>query len=530
MPGPAIPVSHDHCKEVRLRVAGGLFLFLTLSLGGSAWGQDVPRFGLPPLAHTYHRPGGVQSLAMRWDEVCGESLRWYELAADESSAPLVVFEFGRTADGLRPLEERPTVFLLGGADGISLVGSESVLHIARDLLCALEELNPDLCVIAVPFAAPEALERCLEGGPGATQEGACDLDGDGLILEMLREAPGGLWTRSSDARFLVPARPGDYPRYERRVEGAQGRPGLTGLEGHFPVGWEARPGAEPPLADPRHRALASLMLERRTALVLSFAGSHGGVRRPEAAGAQESSCHADLAHAFAVAMRGNDVRCEAPELAGSLLDWVETVIEAPALELSVWGPPEARAMENTLGDDPWRRLPEPLAADLAWGRWVDEDRAGIGFVEWRRVELGRGERALVGGWAPRTRFNPPEEHLERVLEPVPAFVRSVLAQLPSMEVGIVEQERDGDMVHLRVRVTATGELPLAFGESRPWIRLDVPVGVECVAGAQERELRGLHAGGGGMLLEWQLLAPEGATLSVSCGGPFSATRTREVRP
>lgn len=120
------------------------------------------------------------------------------LPASRSGRAAPALQFG--APGPRPLAERPTVFLLGGLDGVSLAGAEGVLRAADELLRARDALPPAVAFVCVPWAAPDGLARTLAGDPcdgrdrlaldddgdlALDEDGPDDVDGDGQILEML---------------------------------------------------------------------------------------------------------------------------------------------------------------------------------------------------------------------------------------------------------------------------------------------------------------------------------------------------------
>ncbi|MEZ6020850.1 MAG: hypothetical protein R3F17_12330 [Planctomycetota bacterium] len=108
-----------------------------------------------------------------------------------------------------------------------------------------------------------------------------DLDGDGLVLEMLVEDRLGPWTPSEDARFLVLAKNGQGPRY-RRLRGVRSKgekKHLARIERCFLRSGKSsdwRPKAAEPLA----LALRQLFRTRSVAGVLVFGGNHGGIAYP----------------------------------------------------------------------------------------------------------------------------------------------------------------------------------------------------------------------------------------------------------
>jgi hypothetical protein len=87
-----------------------------------------------------------------------------DLGSSFGGRPLFALQFGGKAP--LPLSERTTIFLLGGLDGRSLCGSESVLAVVDALLATPESLPPNVTFVAIPWASPDGLARRLANGTG----------------------------------------------------------------------------------------------------------------------------------------------------------------------------------------------------------------------------------------------------------------------------------------------------------------------------------------------------------------------------
>jgi hypothetical protein len=507
-----------------------------------------------------------------------------ELPATGTGLPIPAFAFG--APGPSPLLERPTVFLLGGLDGISLAGAEAVLATCAHLLSEPDRLARGVAYVAVPWGSPEALTEIRagrgvegkdltptddDGDDAVDEDGPDDLDGDGKILWMLVEDPTGPWVRSSDPRFLAPAREGDAPRFrlarEGRDDDGDGKynedgPGGIAYDRSFPLGW--RPGASPhaaelPLELPPCRALADLALARKTAAVLLFQGDHGGLARPGATRALPWPEESDSA-AFGLAGRlfakatGRTVEGPWPVAAvrgadrpGSAIDWFYAVPGALALEVAAWGPTVERPLEpqnvgftdarfeSSRGAGAASGPLDPSASDQAWGRWLDNLRGGIGFVDWHPVELGEGARALVGGFEPTSRQNPPERCLASALAGLPEFVVDLSRSLPALEILVVETRREGDVCTIRTRVRNAGALPTGgavrgLGAVGVRIELDLPAGARLLAGDAAVLLDEIPGGGTSREVSWIAVAGAGTVFSFRASAHWAASTAREVKP
>ncbi|MBK7644136.1 MAG: hypothetical protein IPJ19_13995 [Planctomycetes bacterium] len=490
------------------------------------------------------------------------------------------------------LASRPTVFLVGGLDGRSYSGCEAVLKACSELFAHAAELPAGIAICALPCASPDALELARSGkgdgrdltpvdddGDGRVDEdGPDDLDKDGAILEMLIEDPDGEWTRSSDPRLLVRARPFDPVRYKRLVEGrdddGDGRynedpPGGIQLDRSFPVGWEKRDTAtwsRPlPLSAPLARALADLWLARRTVLVLLFQGEHGEIAFASAEGTARPPLEANACDTLAslLARTSNRAYVQARTLAqahgaaqpGAALEWVHEVLGAMGAEVALWGPlvesgPGARSVNLTDArlDEPHAQSdsspPPPDEVGLAWMHWLDNTRGGIGFTDWHPVELEGGRTALVGGFDPLLRLNPPEKSLGAAVGPSGAFVLECLRALPALDVRVVERKRDGEVCTIRVRVENKGRLPSALSTSANWAKspglavrpaslelaLVLPPGARLLVGEEQILLPDLPGGASSRELRWVATAPPNSVFQVAIQSPFTAPIRREVKP
>ena len=531
-------------------------------------------------------------------EVAGQLREWIDLRP-EAARPL---EVGSTADG-RPVpaievfrpgepgpEERPAVLLLGGLDGISLAGGEAVLATIHALLEDPATLPAEVTFLAVPWASPEALELHLRGGARdgrnargtdedgdgrVDEDGPDDVDGDDLLLQMLIESPTGPWIRAEDGRFLVPAADGDSPRFlltlEGRDEDGDGRfnedpPGGVDLDRNFALGrpgpWEDPLGGPVPMSEPLSRALADLALSRRAALALLYQGSHGALAVPGgvAPGGEGSlPLEADgpvfqrVTAAFVETAGRSQERvltlAEArhAERTGAALDWLYAVPGILAVEVAPWGPQVERSGGVTAKDarfpaDAQRGPGRTLSAlDEAWRRWLDNTRGGLGFSDWRPVDLGDGVQGLIGGWEPRTRLNPPPDLLPRSLTGLSDFALRTARMMPRLEIILFDSSRDGELVRLRVRLRNPGELPTGLSTTGRWraaiegpvgasLELVPPAGARVVAGETRTAFGRILGGAATPDCEWLIVVPEGSPVILRASAPWCLPAELEVRP
>jgi hypothetical protein len=232
------------------------------------------------------------------------------------------------------------------------------------------------------------------------------------------------------------------------------------------------------------------------------------------------------------------LECRGKERRGAALDWFYCVSGALSVELAPWGPaldaaPDAAPKDAKNGD----ARGGASAEDVAWARWLDDTRGGLGFVDWHPVEIGGGMQALVGGWEPGARTSPPPESLARALQGLSEFARRVSAGLPRLELRIAEASRDGEVCRIRARVANAGALPtgLAISDRRvgavgAWLELKLPPGAKLIAGSERFSLARLAGGGISRECEWVVVAAAGSAFSLSAGGDWASATQKEVKP
>ena len=545
-----------------------------------------------PAETGYRDHGAIEALVASWIESSGDRLKSIELPATRGGKAVTTLEWG--TPGSMPLRERPTLILIGGLDGVSFLGGEAVLKAASGLIQRSSSLPPNLAFVAIPWGSPDGLQRMFEGTSASgvnfartdedgdealDEDGPDDLDGDGLLLDMLIEDAAGEWTRASDKRFLARARPGDAPRYHLVREGAdedgdgafnEDEVGGVNLDSNFPVGWETSGRGSStgtwPLSENVARAIADLVLSRKTTCVLLFQGNHGSLASP--GGLEESYWDEDADRACwewatrelntalpvtsSMPRKLRDAR--GASRPGAALDWFYVACGVPAMEVALWGPNIAMGADeptNGSGSEPLDAqfrpenpeeavslAPAVSSVDRAWARWLDNRRGGVGFTEWYPVGLAGGGTALLGGWGARTRVNPPDDELPRVLEGVDRFVEGLVRGLPKLEVTLDEARREGSILHMSARVANVGELATGMAtEPQPEgsefgvsLELALPAGSRILAGTERVGLGTLAGGGKSRVVEWIVLAPPGSVVKLRASSAWTLDAELEVRP
>ncbi|MFT5289967.1 MAG: hypothetical protein ACI82F_002038 [Planctomycetota bacterium] len=536
-----------------------------------------------PAPARYHANQDMEELLARWT-ANGLAER---LVLGESAGGRPLLGVVLATPGPIPARERTTVLIVGGLDGRSCNGTEAAVRVIEDILGAMERLSPQIAVVVVPWANPDGLTATFEGRISARngapldedldgfvdEDGPDDIDGDGVILSMLVADPEGPLARAEDARFLRPATAQDQERWRLVPEGRdddndgsynEDGPGGQRLDASFPVGWS--PGLDTgsaPLSSPEARALVDLVRSRRVAVALFLQGNHGGIAIPggtpavrgmlgETVAADKQAWH-ELGHLLG---QSEDTEViDLLDITGSMrgghpVDWLYSSHGVLAAEWALWGPNYGQAQPSQTalregsyrrrGDDPTGlEVSDPLAGvateERRWAHWLDDTRGGMGFVDWLPVELGDGQRALVGGWEPRTRVNPPEELLPGVVGRVGSSVLDLLEGLPQLDVEMSTISRSGGVVEVTLRVRNNGGLPSGVGplsgdgSGGLRLELELPEGAELLAGETLVQLGHLPAGAASASFTWLLRAKEHSLLQIALDSAWGGRVLREVR-
>lgn len=548
-------------------------------LDASERADDGRRFRVPSEGR-YHDSVEIEQLLAGWAAADPEHVTLDRIGGGpERGIPALVVGASTTER-----EELTTVLLAGAPDGRSALGAEAVLRATHGLLERLDRLPPGVRLLVVPSVAPGVLDRVVAGarpdgrfhepldedGDGLVDEdGPDDLDGDGQVLDLLIRDASGPWCIADDGRTLVRADPRDAPRYRRCREGrdddgdgAFNEDGAAGIDlaRHFPVGW-AGPGVlegSRPLSTPTARALALWIAARRPNIALLFGGDHGGVHVHPATGsdARDGALAEQVRVDLARFTGRRDVHCSVgPLREGAMGDWLAQVLGTSTVEIAPWGPGVLGRDGRPVGpasldagapgspSAPGQRVAparSPIAMENAWGRWLDDVRGGVGFVDWHPVDLGGGVTGLVGGWEVRSRSNPPEGEIGAALEGLDRLVEELVAGLPRLDIGVIEAEREGRLVRVTVEVVNRGQFPTAaLGgadagvEGASDLELSIRAGcdISLLAGSPRvRITDGLAAKGVSRRVSWLLHVDEGATLEIEVTGPNGLRAARELRP
>ncbi|HET9066751.1 MAG TPA: M14 family zinc carboxypeptidase [Gemmatimonadales bacterium] len=499
---------------------------------------------------------------------------------------------GRAIQALRVgPADRPALLVVAGAHGPQLVGSNIALSAARALLARagdsvtvwfIPRLNPDA---AEAMFASVAWERTANDTPGVDddhdqkvdEDGVDDLNGDGVITEMLLEDPSGtLVADSLDGRLFrrASADHGEVGRYRLVSEGRdndgddaynEDGPGGTDVNRNFSYDY-AHHGAEAgldPFSTPEAKGLAEFLMAHEEIAAVYVIGPQDnllkpwenkpnqGVQRPDGTRAQEGTSQggplnsimrqdqavfADVGRRFRE-QTGLEKGPASAGLAGDVLSWAYYHFGRWSFGSRGWWVPDAP--KDTSKSAPKSGGGTDSNADARNAlKWFDAN-AIAAFVPWTDVTGidNDGRSVRVGGFKPGALLNPPAgAQLDSTLARQDRFIMELAGMLPQLALRDVKATKLGDGVYrIDAEVINTGHLPstTAIGSRlrnprRVLLKLELGQAT-LLSGDAIQQVGPLPGGGGkGTSVSWTIAARAGSSVSVSAGSPVTGSATQSV--
>jgi len=482
----------------------------------------------------------------------------------------------QTATG--PDREKPGFYVDGNIHGSEVTASVTALYFAWKLLSgygeevAITHLLDSNAVYIIPAISPDGVEHVLSGS-GWVRSGTRlypyeeerdglhpqDIDGDGQILSMRIEDPGGGWKVSkSDPRLLVPRRFNDvegrfyrvYPEgLIRNFDGvevveATRKQGLD-FNRNFPANWQPevkQQGAgDYPFSESETRALAEFITAHPN--ICGLHTLHTGMEsiiRPPITQTDRQMPQADLSRVREIGdygveatgyvlFSGRTLVDDIYEINGDFDTWTYEQLGLIVFTDELW---DIRARGgkdyvelNTMNKE--RDLDGLEAVELAALQWNDEVLGGSGFIDWHPFQHPQLGAVEIGGWQRLLRNNAPPQLLEETGENMTRFLLAHAQAAPQLRAGFHQVEEIGDGVY-RIAVAARNEgyLPTYVTEQALKMKTADPVEARICIGPDDRLLTGkereeighLAGYGGRRKVEWivRFVGQPSAQISVAC--------------
>ena len=458
--------------------------------------------------------------------------------------------------------EKPGFYVDGNIHGSEVTASSTALFFAWTLLSgygeeeAITRLVDDCAFYIIPVVSPDGVELVLSNA-GTVRSGtrmypheeerdglhAEDIDGDGLILSMRIEDPGGGWKVSEkDARLLVPRRFNDtdgtfYRVFQegqiRNYDGVEVKmaPNKQGLDfnRNFPANWQPeskqRGAGEYPFSEPETRALAEFIMSHPN--ICGLHALHTGMEsiiRPPATQTDKEMPSSDLRRVLEIGQHGVDItgyvlfsyrklNDDIYVAHGDLATWIYEQLGLIVFCDELW---DIRArsgkdyveLSKMNKENDLDGLEEVEAAAL---KWNDEVLEGDGFVDWRPFDHPQLGPVEIGGWKRLLRNNAPPQLLEETCEKMSRFLIAHAQACPRLRAEFHEVEEIGEKVYrIAVAIRNEGYLPtnvteqaIAMKQAKP-VEARIHLGDEdtLLIGDAKQEIGHLSGYGGRRKVEW----------------------------
>lgn len=381
------------------------------------------------------------------------------------------------------------------------------------------------------------------------EDGPEDLNGDGLITSMrIRDPEGQYIPDPLEPGLLIKAdaskgEAGQWRLYSEGVDNDKDEewnedpPGGVNLNRNFPCNYKyfGPMAGTHPLSQPAARALADFVIAHpNIAMVFVYGSTDNLSRTPKAEAPKrpatalhegDAPIYKELGKTWRDTL-GLKKELESASAPGTFADWMYFHRGRLALAAKPWSPalqvaltkpakPAAKTNDTTAADAKPKSDPpdkpdgKPDASrneeTRAFLHWLDKT-ARNAFVPWKTIEHPDfpGQTVEVGGFAPFALSNPPETTLDDIAEREIAFLNTLPARLPRIELRKTTVKHLGNSVFdITVQVANSGYLPtaLAQGESSREvlpIRVTLDVPASAILSGTRRVLLGPIAGSGGM--------------------------------
>lgn len=464
----------------------------------------------------------------------------------------------KTGDAL----EKPGFYVDGNIHGSEVTASTTALYFAWTLLSnygkqdAMTTLVDENTFYIIPVVSPDGVEHVLSNS-GFVRSGTRmypyeeerdglhpeDIDGNGQILSMRIEDPGGGWKISNkDDRLLVPRRFHDTEGPFYRVFPEGNIQNFDGIEVHqaptkhgldfnrnFPANWEPQSkqggAGEYPFSESETRALAEFIIGHPN--ICGLHSLHTGMEsiiRPPATQTDKEMPQADLHRALEIAQFGVEttgyvlfsyrkLNDDIYVAHGDFATWTYEQLGLLVFCCELWDI-RARSGKDYVEVNEMNKnhdldgLEEVEAAALQWN---DEALNGEGFINWQPFEHPQLGPVEIGGWKRLLRNNAPEHLLEETCEKMSRFLIAHAQASPKLGAEIHEIEEIGDNVYrIAVSIRNDGYLPTNITEQALKMKQAPPVEAiihlkeddTVIVGDVKQEIGHLAGYGGRRKVEW----------------------------
>jgi len=513
---------------VRPLKKSALQLSLQLSLSLCIGATSLPSFAANSSYSDYRSfetiEKQLQSLAQKYPE----RIKLQSVGKSAGGRSLYLVQIA--GSGKVTADKRPALFVGANIAGFHHAGSEAAMHLITTLANSnekkVEELLSKRTIYVAPILNPDAhnglfatprqlragndskLDRDLDGL--VAEDGADDLDGNGIITQMrIKDPSGDMIIDPKDPRRMIKADVSKGERGTHRVfiegkdddkDGVYNEDGIGGVhpDRNFPAGFpvaDTSAGAWPGVTPEAKATMDALLSHKNIAMAVVFGPANqllsaptgfDRITPPGATPAAEANkleaddlkVLANLGDAYKKSLdqAGLDSKRSAKQTGkGSLANWLYFHYGVQTIELDVWGAPVAKAaapdanatsapasVASTSGN-----TARPAGANPA-AKTGDAEKDLISYlsanapesiIAWKKVKLPDGTEVEVGGIDPYAEYAPAAKVLEPALKVHTEQILNWGEKLAQLEILETKAVAKGDDVW---QITAIGGMQGEF--------------------------------------------------------------------
>jgi len=500
--------------------------------------------------------------------------------------------------------DKPAIWLDANIHATEISGTTVALHIAHTLLEGygkderITRLLDDGVYYILPRVNPDGAELALAEKPRYIRSGVrpypwmekddglheMDVDGDGRILQMRVKDPSGDWKISSlDARLMEKRSPtehgGEYYRVfpEGEMENYDGfqiksaaPPEGLDFNRNFPFEWRTegdQHGAGPyPTSEPEIKAMVDFVVKHPNInLAITYHTYSRVILRPYSTKADDDMETNDLWVYKKIGQVGTDLtgyrnvsifhdfKYHPKEvITGGFDDWVYDHLGAFAFTIELWDLPTEAGIKDRKFIEWYHN--HPHEQDLQILKWVDENAAQGGYVNWYEYDHPQLGKIELGGWDQMyTWRNPPVKLIGAEASRQTLYALALGDMLPKLTIHTLQTTALGDD-HYRINLVVENGGYLASFTSeqckkRKAVRpvraeLELPEGAQLASGKKRMEVGHLEGRSNKfdvttcwgesptdnrMRVEWVVSAKPGSSLKLHVLSERAGSIHREVQ-
>ena len=433
-----------------------------------------------------------------------------------------VIEVGKGSEESR--KKHPAILVVAGIEGNDLIGSSIAVSWLEQLInkyksdkdaaellktttiYIIPRLNPDA---AENFFAKPKLETSVNSKPVdddhdglVDEDGPDDLNEDGLITWMrVEDKEGDYILDPADDRLLLKADSlkSEVGAWRYLTEGIdndkdekwnEDGPGGVNFNRNFPFNYEffAPDAGLHQVSEAQTRALAEFVVDHpNIVMVITYGAADNLLKTPASASAparrkpmtsindEDIGYYRVMGELYREAI-GLSKELENKSYPGTFSDWMYFHRGRLSLASRPWSPAIAiefsKAAEKEgkkKDEDSKKEKDKRNETERRQLEWFDKN-APQSFIKWQPIDHPDfpDRKVEVGGYAPFSQSNPPEDMLEKIITGHTDFLMTVIERLPRIGIRKIESKHLGQGTYdIKIQIENTGFLPtsLAHGQT-----------------------------------------------------------------